>query len=251
MINNIFDVHAHYDDKWFDEDRNELFLKMKEEGVSYIVNAAVDIDTIEKAKEYTEKYDYVYATAGFHPENLDNLPGDYISRLKEYLSLDKFVAIGEIGLDYHWNTNRELQPVVFEEQLRLSLELNMPVVVHDRDAHNDTMNLLKKYKPKGILHCFSGSVEMLREVLKIGMSISMGGTVTFKNARVPVEVAREVPLDRLLLETDAPYLSPIRGERNDSRNISLVAEKIAEIKNMGAQELIDICTENAKKIYGL
>ena len=156
-------------------------------------------------------------------------------------------------MDYHWEIPRDLQNRVFEEQLQLARELDVPVVIHDREAHGDVMALVRKYQPKGLMHCYSGSVEMLKEVIKLGMSISLGGTVTFKNARVPVEVAAAVPLDRLLLETDAPYLSPVplRGKRNDSRNIAYTAERIAAIRGMDAQELIDITTENAKRLYGI
>ena len=186
----------------------------------------------EKAKALAEQFDFIYITVGFHPENLDNIPSDYLQKITDFLRYEKAVAIGEIGLDYHWDIDKELQKRIFEEQLKLSKELDIPVVVHDREAHKDTLDLLKKYNPKGLLHCFSGSVEMLKEVLKLGMSISLGGTVTFKNARVPVEVAKFVPLDKLLLETDAPYLSPVpfRGKRNDSSMIAYTAEKIAEIK---------------------
>ena len=165
----------------------------------------------------------------------------------------KIVAIGEIGLDYHWDIPKDKQTEVVKSQLKLANDLNMPVVFHDREAHGDSMELLRKYKPKGLLHCYSGSTEMLKEVLKLGMYISLGGVVTFKNARVPVEVAKAVPVDRLLLETDAPYLAPVpcRGKRNDSSYISYIAEKIAEIKNMDTQELINITTENAKRMYGI
>lgn len=253
MLQNIFDAHAHYDDRWFDEDRDALFSFMKEKGVSYIVNAAVDLSTAKTAIAYAEKYDFVYACAGVHPENLDGLKEDYLCRLKALLSHEKVVALGEIGLDYHWKIEKPLQQRVFEEQLTLSKELDVPVVIHDREAHGDVMTLLKKYRPKGLMHCFSGSVEMLKEVLKLDMSISLGGTVTFKNARVPVEVAKAVPLDRILLETDAPYLSPVpfRGKRNDSGKIAYTAEKIAELRGMDAQELVDITTENAKRLYGI
>lgn len=253
MLHNIFDAHAHYDDKWFEEDRETLLASMPEKGVDYIVNAAVDIATAYTAIGYAERYPYVYACAGIHPENLDGLADNYLEQLAELLRHEKVVALGEIGLDYHWDIPREEQHRVFEEQLRLAREMDMPVVVHDREAHGDTMELLKKYRPKGLMHCFSGSVEMLKEVMKLGMSISLGGTVTFKNARVPVEVAAAVPLDCLLLETDAPYLSPVpnRGKRNDSSNIAYTAQRIAEIRNMDAQELIDITTANAKRLYGI
>lgn len=253
MLHNIFDAHAHYDDKWFDDDRSALLSSLPQNGVAYVVNAAVDLETAETAISYAETYPHVYACAGIHPENLDGLADDYLDQLTELLKHPKVVALGEIGLDYHWEIPKELQNRVFEEQLLLARKLDVPVVIHDREAHGDVMALVRKYQPKGLMHCYSGSVEMLKEVLKLGMSISLGGTVTFKNARVPVEVAAAVPLDRLLLETDAPYLSPVpyRGKRNDSTNIAYTAARIAEIRGMDAQELIDLTTENAKRLYGI
>ncbi|WP_405356656.1 TatD family hydrolase [Ruminococcus sp.] len=252
-LHNIFDAHAHYDDKWFDDDRSALLSSLPQNGVSYVVNAAVDLETAETAISYAEIYPHIYACAGIHPENLEGLPDDYLERLKELLKHPRVLALGEIGLDYHWDIPRDVQNRVFEEQLLLARELDVPVVIHDREAHGDVMALVRKYQPKGLMHCYSGSVEMLKEVLKLGMSISLGGTVTFKNARVPVEVAAAVPLDRLLLETDAPYLSPVpyRGKRNDSTNIAYTAARIAAIRSMDAQELIDLTTENAKRLYGI
>lgn len=252
-MNNIFDAHAHYDDSWFDDDRHKLLESLPSMGVCGVVNASVDIHTARLAVEYSKRYDFMYATVGYHPENLDNIPDDYLDMVAELLSDDKVVALGEIGLDYHWDIEKSLQKRVFEEQLKLAKELDVPVVVHDREAHGDTMELLKKYKPKGLLHCFSGSVEMLKEVIKLGMSISLGGTVTFKNARIPVEVASAAPIDRLLLETDAPYLSPVpnRGKRNDSSNIVYTAQRIAEIRGMDTQQLLDITRDNALRLYGI
>ncbi len=252
-MENIFDAHAHYDDDWFDEDREELLSTLPQKGVSGVVNASVDLRTAEIAKSFAEKYDYMYFTVGFHPENLENMPENYLDKIAEMLKHEKAVALGEIGLDYHWEIERELQHRVFDEQLSLAKDLDVPVVIHDREAHGDVMEYLRKYKPRGLMHCFSGSVEMLKEVLKLGMSISLGGTVTFKNARVPVEVADAVPLDRLLLETDAPYLSPVpfRGKRNDSSNIIYTAQRIAEIKGIGVQQLLDITAQNARKLYGI
>lgn len=253
MLHNIFDAHAHYDDRRFDEDRAELLSSMPENGVSYIVNASVDLATAKTAIEYAETYPFMYACAGIHPENLGGLVPDYLDRLTQLLQHPRVVALGEIGLDYHWDIPKDAQHRVFEEQLQLAKELDVPVVIHDREAHGDVMELVRKYQPKGLMHCYSGSVEMLKEVLKLGMSISLGGTVTFKNARVPLEVAKAVPLDRLLLETDAPYLSPVpyRGKRNDSSKIAYTAERIAELRGMDPQELIDITTENAKRLYGI
>lgn len=252
-MKNIFDAHAHYDDDWFDDDREELLQALPKKGVSGIVNASVDLKTAQTAKGFAEKYDYMYFTVGFHPENLTDMPENYLDKIAEMLQHEKAVALGEIGLDYHWEIEKELQHRVFEEQLKLAKDLDVPVVIHDREAHGDVMEYLRIYKPKGLIHCFSGSVEMLKEVLKLGMSISLGGTVTFKNARVPVEVAEYVPLDRLLLETDAPYLSPVphRGKRNDSSNIIYTARKIAEIKGIGVQELLDITAKNARELYGI
>lgn len=252
---NIFDVHAHYDDEKFDEDREELLSTLPSMGVKAVVNASVDLATAKKAIEFTEKYPFMYAAVGVHPENLEGLSEDYLKELADlYVSNKKVVAIGEIGLDYYWDIPKEPQLKVFEEQLKLSLELDAPVVIHDREAHADTMRILKKYKPKKVLlHCYSGSREMLKEVMSLGAFISMGGVVTFKNARVPVEVCEAVPIDRLLLETDCPYLSPVpfRGKRNSSEKIAFTAERIAEIKGMDTQALIDITTENAEKFFSI
>lgn len=252
-MNNIFDAHAHYDDDWFDEDRHKLLSSLPSQGVCGIVNASVDLKTAKIAQGFAEKYDYMYFTVGFHPENLTDMPSDYLSQIVQMLQHEKAVALGEIGLDYHWDIEKSLQHRVFEEQLILAKELDVPVVVHDREAHRDVMSYLRKYQPKGLLHCFSGSVEMLKEVLNLGMSISLGGTVTYKNARVPVEVAKAVPLDRLLLETDSPYLSPVpnRGKRNDSSNIIYTATRVAEIKGIGIQQLLDITSANAKRLYAI
>ncbi len=249
----IFDAHAHYDDKWFDEDREQLLQTLPQEGVKYVVSNGIDIATTATVKNYAEKYPYIYFTAGIHPECVEDTPQDYLEKIQEYLRHPKCVALGEIGLDYHWDMPRDLQKKIFVEQLELAQKLDVPVVIHDREAHGDVMDILRKYKPKGLLHCFSGSVELMREVIKLGMSISLGGTVTFKNARHSVECASEVPMDRLLLETDAPYLSPVphRGKRNDSRNIIYVADKIAEIRGLTTQEVLEITTQNAKNLYGI
>lgn len=252
-MNNIFDAHAHYDDKWFDENRAELLDSMENTGVCGIVNAAVNLQSTEFALKLSEKYPFIYATTGFHPENLEDMVPDYLSKMEQFLKNPKVVAIGEIGLDYHWDIPREEQKRVFEEQLAFAKDVDAPVVVHDREAHGDTMELLRKYRPKGIVHCFSGSVELMREVVSLGMSISLGGVVTFKNARRSVEVAKEIPLYRLLLETDAPYMAPepYRGKQCNSSMIAKTAEKIAEIRGMGVQKLLDITCENARQLYGI
>lgn len=248
---NIFDSHAHYDDKWFDEDRKELLSSMPQNGVCGVVNNAVDLKTAEICIDFCEEYDFMYGAVGFHPENLENIPNDYLDRLASLLQHKKIVAVGETGLDYHWDIPKELQNRIFEEQIKLSLDIDMPIIVHDREAHGDTLDYLRKYKPKALVHCFSGSVEMMREVMRYGGYISLGGVITFKNARHSVEVAKEVPIDRLLLETDCPYMSPVpfRGKRCDSTMIKYTAAKIAELRNMGVQELLNITAENAKNFY--
>ena len=253
MYTNIFDGHCHYDDDWFDEDREAVLRDLPNKGVGGIVWNGTDLENINQVLNGCRKYDYIYGTVGVHPECLENLPPDYLNQIEKIAKEEKIVAIGEIGLDYHWDIPKDRQMQVVGEQLSLANQLDMPVVFHDREAHMDTMNLLKEFKPKGLLHCYSGSVEMLKEVLSLGMYISLGGVVTFKNARVPVEVAKAVPLDRLILETDAPYMAPVpyRGKRNDSSLISYVAEKIGELRGVSPQELIDITTANAKRMYGI
>ncbi len=252
---NIFDVHAHYDDEKFDCDREELLSSLPELGIKAVVNASVDLATAKKAIEFTEKYPFMYAAVGVHPENLEGLEENYLNILGDlYENNKKVVAVGEIGLDYYWDIPKEPQLKVFEDQLKLAIDLDAPVVIHDREAHADTMRILKKYTPKKVLlHCYSGSAEMLKEVIKLGAFISLGGVVTFKNARVPVEVAESVPLDRLFLETDCPYLSPVpfRGKRNSSEKIAFTAERIAQIKGMDTQVLIDITTKNAEAFFGI
>ena len=248
---NIFDSHAHYDDDWFDEDRESLLEALPSKGVCGVVNNAVDLESAALAISFAEKYEYFYAAVGFHPENLENLPDDYLDRVAELTKHPKVVAIGETGLDYHWDIPRELQQRAFKEQLELSLDLKMPIVVHDREAHGDVFDLLRHYKPKALVHCFSGSVELMREAVRLGSYISLGGVVTFKNARHSVEVASEIPLDRLLLETDAPYMAPVpfRGKRCDSSMIVYAAEKIAALRNITVQELLDVTYENALRFY--
>lgn len=250
-FNNIFDAHAHYDDSWFDEDRFELLEKIHSKGVCGIVNNATDLKSAKTAIQYAEKYSFMYAAVGFHPENLDGMPDNYLDLLAELSEHPKVVAIGETGLDYHWDIPKPLQNKVFEEQIQLSLDLKMPIIVHDREAHGDTFELLRKYRPNALIHCFSGSVELMREAVRMGMYISLGGVVTFKNARHSVEVAKEIPLDRLLLETDAPYMAPVpfRGKRCDSSLIIYTAQKIAEVRGLKVQELLNQTCENAKNFY--
>lgn len=254
MYSNIFDSHAHYDDSRFDEDRDELLCSLKDEGVSYVVNCGCDLRTCLKTLEISEKHDFLYAALGVHPHEAEETTEEDLAEIRKLYCNKKVVAVGEIGLDYHYDFSpREIQKEVFEKQLILANELDLPVIVHDRESHEDTMNLLKKHRPKGVVHCFSGSVEMAKEIVKLGMYIGLGGAVTFKNAKKPIEVAEYIPLEYLLLETDAPYMTPVphRGERCHSGHIALTAEKIAEVKGMDTQELIDRCNENAKRLFSI
>ncbi len=255
MINNIFDTHAHYADSAFDEDREAVLAELPSKGVSYVMLASSSVkDTAENA-QLAGCYDYIYAASGVHPESVDTDPEDYLDIVrKTALSSPKIKAIGEIGLDYHYEGyDREKQIRFFEEQIVLAKELGLPIIVHSRDATEDTMTLLKKHRPQGILHCFSGSAETAKEVIKLGMYIGFTGVITFKNAKKAIKALEAVPLDRLLLETDCPYMAPVpfRGKRCDSSMIAYTAEKAAEIKGISVQELVDITFENAKRIYSI
>ena len=253
-MNNIFDSHAHYTDKAFNDDRTDMLGSLKESGICGVINCGADLESSQGSLALSREYDYVYFACGVHPEEVDGLPEDYIDILRNMAQDKKCVAIGEIGLDYYWRQdNKDLQKKIFEEQILLAKELDLPIIVHDREAHEDTLIILKKHKPKGVLHCFSGSVETAKEVLKLGMYIGLGGAVTFKNAKKPVDVAAMLPLDRLLLETDCPYMAPVpmRGKRNNSAYIQYVAEKIGEIKGVDPQDVTDNATENTKKLFGI
>ena len=254
MYNNIFDSHAHYDDSSFSEDLTELLSSLPEKGISGVVNCATDVASCRKCAEISDSYDYIRFAAGIHPHEAEKVNDGFIEELRAFAKHPKCVAIGEIGLDYHYDFSpREIQKDVFEKQLILARELDLPVIIHDREAHEDTLKLLRKYTPKGIVHCFSGSVEMAKDIVKLGMYIGLGGAVTFKNAKKPVEVASFVPLDRLVLETDCPYMTPVpfRGKRNDSSLIAITADFIAELKGISTQELLDITALNAKNIFGI
>lgn len=253
----LFDTHAHYDDAKFDEDRDALLASMEESGVGFIVDVGCSFDSIPKAFELTRKYENVYFSVGFHPNDAQ-CAEDYgaersLELLRSYLKDEKCVAVGEIGLDYYWDeVERDMQKRWFKLQLELARELGKPVIVHDRDAHGDTMDILREYKGvSGILHSFSGSPEMAAELLKLGWYISFSGVLTFKNAARLPEVAKTVPLDRMLVETDAPYLAPhpMRGKRNDSRLMAYTVAKLAEIKGLDYEEVCRITAENAKRIY--
>ena len=254
MYKNIFDTHAHYDDERFDEDRDELLSSLFESSVSHIVNCGCDLKSSLTTIALAEKYENLYAAVGVHAHEASEYTAEDLAKIAALYEHKKVVAVGEIGLDYYYDFSpRERQIEVFRRQIKLANELDLPVIIHDREAHEDTLNILKELRPKGVVHCFSGSVEMAREILKLGLYIGLGGAVTFKNAVKPVEVAKEVPLDRLLLETDAPYMTPVpfRGKRCDSAHIAYTAERIAEVKGMDVQELIDVCNENAGRLFKL
>lgn len=254
MYSNIFDSHAHYTDKSFNDDREIMLGSLRESGVCGVINCGADIESSVFSLELAKKYPFIYAACGVHPEEVETVDKDYTVTLRNLAKNEECVAIGEIGLDYYWRQDtKSQQKEMFENQIVLAKELNLPIIVHDREAHNDTLEILKKHKPEGVLHCFSGSVETAKEVLKLGMYIGLGGAVTFKNARKAVEVAEMLPLDRLLLETDCPYMAPVpmRGKRNNSTYISYIAEKIAEIKGLDPQTVLDVTTENTKKLFNI
>ncbi len=253
MMNGIFDTHAHYDDEQFDSDRAELFASFKNKGVELIMNCATNLNSVKSTLALANENDFIYAAAGLHPEDILDSEESEIEVIKRVALEEKKVkAIGEIGLDYYWKeVPREKQLIFFEKQILLAKELDLPVIVHDREAHEDTLNLIKKYAPKGVMHCFSGSAEMAKEVLKTGMYIGIGGALTFKNAKKILKVADEVPIEKILLETDCPYMAPVpfRGKRNDSSLIKYVAERLGEIKGMSEEEVIDICNKNGRKLF--
>ncbi len=251
---NIFDSHAHYDDKKFDTDRREVIAALTAAGVCGVINCGTDIESSRNSLSLAEEYSFFYFACGIHPHDAAHASEDFNDSLISLSRHKKCVAIGEIGLDYHYDFSpREVQLSVFERQLKIALELDMPVVVHSREASEDTLTLLTKYKPRGVLHCFTGSVETAKQVIDLGMHIGLGGAVTFKNARKPCEVAAEIPLERLLLETDAPYMTPepFRGKRCDSSHIVYTAEKIAELRDMDTQDLINRATQNTKRLFDI
>ncbi len=254
MYHNIFDTHSHYDDSKFDPDREELLNHLQSQGITYVVSCGCDIETTQFNFDLAQKYNYIYFAAGFHPENLEGASPEDLKIIEKFANNSKCVAIGEIGLDYHWmSSSKKVQRDFFEAQIDLAKKLDMPVIVHDREAHGDTLDILKSAKPKGVVHCFSGSKEMAKEIIKLGMYIGLNGVVTFNNARKSLEVVKEIPPDKLVLETDCPYLAPVpmRGKINNSSYIPYIAQKIADVLDMDAQALLDITNENAKKLYAL
>jgi TatD DNase family protein len=252
----LFDTHAHYDDERFDGDREALLAGMPEKNVGLIVNPGCDISSSRTAVALAESFDFVYAAVGIHPENCADFVPEQIDTLRQMAKAPKVVAIGEIGLDYYWAENppRELQQEVLRRQLRLAEELGLPVIIHDRDAHGDTLEIVREFpRVRGVFHCFAGSAEMARELIKMGWMLSFNGAVTFKNAKKAPEVIAAVPLEKLMIETDAPYLTPVphRGERNDSSYVRLVAEKIAQIKDLTPEEVEKATWENGRRFFGV
>ena len=252
----MIDVHAHMNDARFDEDRAAVLEALKQGGIKRLINSGCCLASCKDTLQMAQENDYIYAAIGIHPQEADELEQggqEAWAQLKEMLAQPKVVALGEIGLDYYYeNSPREVQKKWFDAQLTLAEELDLPVVIHSRDAMRDTLEILKKHpNNRGIFHCYSGSVESLQEILKMGWSISLGGVVTFKNARVAKEVAAAVPLDRLMLETDSPYLAPEpnRGKRNCALNLPYVAKMIAELKGITPEEVERITDENAMKMF--
>lgn len=252
----IFDTHAHYDDEQFNGDRDTLLCSMQENGVGTIVNVGSDVASWEDVRALAAKYPFIYGAAGVHPDDVGELNEENFRRLREILQEEKIVAAGEIGLDYYWdNESHELQKKWFIRQLELARELGMPVIIHSRDAAADTLEIMKKYAVgmQGVIHCFSYSVELAREYVKMGFYIGVGGVVTFKNSRKLKEVVEEIPLEAIVLETDCPYLAPVpnRGKRNSSLNLVYVAEQIAELKQVSCEEVTEQTGINARRLYNL
>ena len=252
----LFDTHAHYDDAQFDPDREELLAALPENGVGLVVNPGCDIPTSQKALALAERFPHVYAAVGIHPEDCAGYTDADLEALRALCRHEKAVAIGEIGLDYYWveNPPREFQQQVFRSQLELALELDMPVIIHDREAHGDCLEIVKEYPGlRGVFHCFSGSPEMAAELLKRGWYLGFDGPITYKNAKRAPEVAAITPMDRIVIETDAPYMAPVpfRGKRNDSRYLPYVVEKLAEWKGVTPEEMTDITWQNGKRLFGL
>jgi TatD DNase family protein len=251
----IFDTHAHYDDDAFDEDRDELLSGMAAKNVEYIVNVGASMASSERSVKLAEKYPFIYAAVGVHPDEVGELDEEKFAKLREWTKHEKVKAVGEIGLDYYWDKEgHDLQKHWFMRQMELSHEANLPMIVHSREAAKDTLDMVIAAKPldlSGIIHCYSYSVEQAREYLNMGYYIGIGGVLTFKNAKKLKEVAEYAPLSQIVLETDCPYLAPtpFRGKRNDSSMIAYVAEELAAIKNMPVEEVLRITNENGKKLY--
>ena len=252
----IFDTHAHYDSGGFNADREEVLAALPEAGVALVVDPGCELKSSREAVALAEKFSHVYAAVGIHPSDCAGTDEAAFAELRELAKHEKVVAIGEIGLDYYWEDNppREFQQMVFRRQIELALELDLPVIVHDREAHGDSLAIVLEYPAlRGVFHCFSGSPEMAQELLKRGWYLGFDGPITYKNAKKSPEVAAITPLDRIVVETDAPYLTPVpyRGKRNDSRYLPYVIEKLAEWKGISCEEMERITYENGKRLFGL
>ncbi len=249
----FFDTHAHYDDEKFDDVRDSLIEKIHANGVDYIINVGSDIASSFVSIDLAKKYDFIYSAVGVHPNEVGNMTEKDIDTLRKCAEYEKVVAIGEIGIDYYWkDVEPNLQKHWFERQLDLASELDLPVSIHSREAAQDTFDIIKKSNVrKGVIHAYSGSVEMAKDYIDMGFYIGVGGVVTFKNAKKLVDVVRFVPLERILLETDSPYLSPVplRGTVNNSQNLKYVADKIGEIKQISPEKVCEITSQNAKGIF--
>lgn len=251
----FFDTHAHYDDERFDEDRHELLAGFPEMGVSLVLNPGCDALSSAKAVEYANTYPHVYAAVGWHPHEADSFDGSYAELIRKWCADPKVRAIGEIGLDYYYDFSpRECQREVFRAQMELARELDMPVVIHDREAHGECMEIIREFPDvRGVFHCYSGSAEMGRQLIDMGWYLSFTGAITFKNARKALETINICPMDRIMIETDSPYLAPVphRGKRNDSRELKYVVEKIVEVKGISPEEVARITLENGKRFFGI
>lgn len=254
----IFDTHAHYDDEKFDSDRAELLSVIKEKNVDRIINVGASLRGCKESLKLAEQYDFIYAALGIHPEELDDLTDDNLAWIADSLNHEKVVALGEIGLDYYW-CKEEIEQIkqkeYFIKQLEIADDKDIPVIIHSRDAAEDTMSILKKYREKKptVIHCYSYSKEIAFEYIKLGYYIGVGGVVTFKNAKKLVDTVSILPMEKILIETDAPYMAPtpFRGERNDSSLLKYVVEKIAEIKDISVEEVEKITYQNALDFYRL
>lgn len=257
----LFDTHAHYNDEKFDEDRDEIIKSIYNSGVTKFITAGYSLESSKKAVEISKKYEFIYTIIGISPNDIpenEEILNSQITEIEElYKDNEKVVAIGEIGLDYYWNKdNKEIQKTAFIEQIKLANKLSLPIVIHTREAVQDTIDILKNVitvEKKGIFHCCPLNRELVKEALKLGFYISFAGPITFKNSKNANEIIEMVPLDRILIETDSPYLSPEpnRGKRNDSRNVKYMAQKISEVKNISLEEVAKITYENAKRIFNI
>ena len=252
----LFDTHAHYDSRQFDADRDQVLSALPGQGVGLVVNPGCDLDSSRRAIGIAERYPFVYAAAGVHPEDCAGWQDTDVDELRSLAAHPKVVAIGEIGLDYYWKENppREFQQRVFRAQLALARELDLPVIVHDREAHGDCLSIIREFpQVRGVFHCFSGSAEMAKELVGLGWMISFTGALTYKNARKAVEAAQAVPLDRIMIETDSPYMAPVpcRGERCHSGLVRHTCERLAELRGISLEECARITFENGTEFYQL